>query len=71
MARIFITGSADGLGLLASKALIAMGHLVVLHARSDKRCPEALDQAPGAKTVVTANLSDPGETIHLCKKVNA
>jgi NAD(P)-dependent dehydrogenase (short-subunit alcohol dehydrogenase family) len=37
MARIFITGSADGLGLLAAKALIAQGHKVVLHARNEKR----------------------------------
>jgi NAD(P)-dependent dehydrogenase (short-subunit alcohol dehydrogenase family) len=32
MARIFITGSADGLGQLAAKALIAQGNQVVLHA---------------------------------------
>lgn len=37
MARIFITGSADGLGQLAAKALIAQGHRVVLHARNEKR----------------------------------
>jgi NAD(P)-dependent dehydrogenase (short-subunit alcohol dehydrogenase family) len=29
MATIFITGSADGLGQLAAKALIAQGHKVV------------------------------------------
>jgi NAD(P)-dependent dehydrogenase (short-subunit alcohol dehydrogenase family) len=33
MARIFITGSADGLGQLAAKELIALGHQVVLQAR--------------------------------------
>ena len=54
MARIFITGSADGLGQLAAKALIAQGHQVVLHARNEKRGKEALDKAPGAETVVTA-----------------
>ena len=38
MARVFITGSADGLGQLAAKALIAQGHRVVLHARNKTRC---------------------------------
>ena len=34
MARVFIIGSADGLGRLAAKALIARGHRVVLHDRA-------------------------------------
>lgn len=37
MGRIFITGSADGLGLLAAGTLIGQGHRVVLHARNEKR----------------------------------
>ena len=71
MARIFITGSADGLGQLATKALIAQGHQVVLHARNEKRGREALDKAPGAKAVVTADLSIIEETLQLAEKVNA
>jgi len=31
LARIFITGSADGLGQLAARNLLALGHDVVLH----------------------------------------
>jgi len=54
MARIFITGSADGLGQLAAKALIAQGHKVVLHARNEKRGQEALDSVPGAESVVNS-----------------
>jgi NAD(P)-dependent dehydrogenase (short-subunit alcohol dehydrogenase family) len=34
MSRIFITGSTDGLGRAAARALIDDGHPVVLHARS-------------------------------------
>jgi NAD(P)-dependent dehydrogenase (short-subunit alcohol dehydrogenase family) len=34
MARVFITGSTDGLGYAAAKALIDEGHEVALHARS-------------------------------------
>lgn len=71
MARIFITGSADGLGQLAASALIAQGHEVVLHARNQKRAREALDKVPGAETVLTADLSNIEETKQLAAKVNA
>jgi len=71
MARIFITGSADGLGQLAAKALIAQGHEVVLHARNEKRGQEALDKVPGARSVVTADLGSIDETKQLASKVNA
>ena len=71
MARIFITGSADGLGQLAAKALIARGHRVVLHARNEKRGQEALDNVPGAEGVVTADLGNVGETKQLASEVNA
>ncbi|WP_080694219.1 SDR family NAD(P)-dependent oxidoreductase [Myroides odoratimimus] len=36
MVKIFITGSSDGLGLLAAKKLIEDGHQVVLHARNEE-----------------------------------
>src|SRR5919206_413015 len=71
MARIFITGSADGLGQLAAQALIARGHRVILHARNETRGREALDRVPGAEGVVTADLSSVGETKQLASKVNA
>lgn len=71
MARIFITGSADGLGQLAASALVAQGHEVVLHARNEKRGHEAFDKVPGAETVLTADLSNIDETKQLAEKVNA
>ena len=71
MARIFITGSADGLGQLAASALIAQGHHVVLHARNEKRGQEALDKVPGAESVVTADLRNIDDTKQLASKVNA
>src|SRR4051812_35698020 len=71
MAKIFITGSADGLGHLAAEALIAQGHKVVLHARNVLRGREALAKLPGAETVVTGDLSNINETIELGDKVNA
>jgi NAD(P)-dependent dehydrogenase (short-subunit alcohol dehydrogenase family) len=71
MARIFITGSADGLGQLAAKALIAQGHQVVLHARNERRGQEALDKVPGAESAVAADLGSIDETKQLASKVNA
>ena len=71
MPRIFITGSADGLGQLAAKELVNQGHRVVLHARSEKRGREALEKVPGSEGVVTADLGSIEETIELASKVNA
>ena len=36
MARVFITGSSDGLGLMAGRHLADQGHQVVLHARNER-----------------------------------
>ena len=71
MARIFITGSADGLGQLAAKALIDEGHDVVLHARNEKRGRQALDKVPGAGGVLTADLGKLEETKDLASQANA
>ncbi len=71
MARIFITGSADGLGLLTARELIAKGHQVLLHARSEKRGLDAIEKLPGAEAVVTGDLGNISQTIELASKVNA
>jgi len=70
MARIFITGSADGLGLLAAKKLVGEGHKVVVHGRNDMRANDALKSVPGAETTVSGELSLMSETIKLAEKVN-
>ncbi|MGN6640966.1 MAG: SDR family NAD(P)-dependent oxidoreductase [Mucilaginibacter sp.] len=70
MAKIFITGSADGLGLMAAKALIAQGHHVVLHGRNAARAEQALSQTTGAITALTADLSNIDEIKKLGEKVN-
>jgi NAD(P)-dependent dehydrogenase (short-subunit alcohol dehydrogenase family) len=57
MARVFITGSSDGLGLMAGKLLIEQGHEVVLHGRNEARRRDALAAAPGAKGAVAGDLS--------------
>ena len=71
MARIFITGAADGLGQLSAKLLIQEGHEVVLHARNEQRGRDAMKNAPGAAAVFTGDLSGIEETKTLAAKVNA
>lgn len=70
MARIFITGSADGLGLLSANLLIEKGHQVVLHARNKERKNETIKKVQGAATILTGDLSDVEETKRLAHEVN-
>jgi len=56
MARVFVTGSSDGLGLLAARRLIEQGHEVVLHGRNKRRSRDALVAAVGAQRAVTGDL---------------
>lgn len=70
MARIFITGSAGGLGELAARTLIEQGHKVVLHARNAARGKDAIKKNPGAENVLTGELSDLEETEKLADKAN-
>jgi NAD(P)-dependent dehydrogenase (short-subunit alcohol dehydrogenase family) len=70
MTRVFVTGSADGLGRAAAQTLLDDGHEVVVHARSAERLAavgELLDR--GAEAVV-GDLSDLGETRSLAEQVN-
>jgi NAD(P)-dependent dehydrogenase (short-subunit alcohol dehydrogenase family) len=57
MARVFITGSSTGLGLMAGQLLAEQGHHVVLHARSDARAAESQRALPSADAVVVGDLT--------------
>jgi len=70
MAKIFITGSSDGLGLLAAKELVSRGNQVFLHARNGKRAETAMNEVPGAKEVFIGELSSMEETKKLAGEVN-
>ena len=70
MARVFITGSSDGLGQMAAQLLIEQGHSVVLHARSEQRGNEALAAVPGAESVVIGDLTSIAQTRHVAEQVN-
>ena len=61
MARIFITGSTDGLGLMAAGLLSADGHRVTLHARTADRADAAIARLPAAEGVVVGDVSSIGQ----------
>ena len=71
MARVFVTGSADGLGQMAARRMVEDGHRVVLHARNDKRAKEALAAVPGAETAIAGDLSSIAECKQIAAQVNA
>jgi NAD(P)-dependent dehydrogenase (short-subunit alcohol dehydrogenase family) len=70
MARVLVTGSADGLGQMAARLMVAAKHRVVLHARSSDRASEALAAVPGAETAVVGDLSSISETRDVADQVN-
>jgi NAD(P)-dependent dehydrogenase (short-subunit alcohol dehydrogenase family) len=71
MARVFITGSSDGLGLMVGQVLADQGHRVVLHARSDGRATDAKNALPKAEAVVIGDLASLAATKDLAAQVNA
>ena len=71
MARILITGSADGLGQLAAKSLADQGHQVVIHARNRERARYAKQNVPGAQHVLVGDLSDIDATKNVAYEANA
>jgi NAD(P)-dependent dehydrogenase (short-subunit alcohol dehydrogenase family) len=68
MARILITGSTDGLGLLNAHTLIAQGHDVVLHARTKERAGAICDLDLAG--VVIGDLASDTETRSVADQVN-
>lgn len=71
MARIFVTGSADGLGKAAAEELLSAGHQVVVHARSRSRLDAVHDLVARGATAVVGDLADLAQTRALADQVNA
>jgi NAD(P)-dependent dehydrogenase (short-subunit alcohol dehydrogenase family) len=71
MARIFISGSSTGLGLMAGELLVAEGHRVVLHARNRARGEDAKRALPGAEAVVVGDLETIAGAKDVAQQVNA
>jgi NAD(P)-dependent dehydrogenase (short-subunit alcohol dehydrogenase family) len=71
MASVFITGSTDGLGLMAAELLLAEGHAVTLHARNEKRAADARARTHGAAGVVIGDLSSIEAMRSVAEQANA
>src|SRR3954451_13764968 len=70
MARVFITGSTDGLGRLAAQTLLEDGHEVVVHARNHDRLTAVRDLVDRGATAVVGDVSDVEETRGIARDVN-
>jgi NAD(P)-dependent dehydrogenase (short-subunit alcohol dehydrogenase family) len=70
MARVFITGSTDGLGRMAAELLIDQGHQVVLHARNSKRAQDVAALLPRTEGIVIGDLSTIAQTQEVAEQVN-
>ena len=57
MAKVFVTGSSQGLGLMTGQLLAEQGHSVVLHARNQSRAKETYSKVPLAAGVVIGDVS--------------
>ena len=57
MAKILITGSSDGLGLMVGRLLAKQGHAVVLHARNEARAEDTRAALPQAEAVLIGDVS--------------
>jgi len=71
MTRIFITGSSEGLGLMAGQLLVEWGHRVTLHARNNERAADARGSLPQAEAVVVGDLSSIAQMRQVAEQVNA
>jgi NAD(P)-dependent dehydrogenase (short-subunit alcohol dehydrogenase family) len=70
MARVFITGSSTGLGLMAGQLLVEQGHQVVLHARSEARAKDTQAALPEAKQVVVGDVAALAEMRSVAEQAN-
>jgi NAD(P)-dependent dehydrogenase (short-subunit alcohol dehydrogenase family) len=70
MAKVFISGSSTGLGLMTGRLLAQQGHEVVLHGRSAARSADARRELPQALDVVTGDLSTVRGAREVAEQVN-
>jgi NAD(P)-dependent dehydrogenase (short-subunit alcohol dehydrogenase family) len=70
MARVFITGCADGLGRATAQTLLHDGHAVVVHARNSDRLTAVRDLVDAGAAAVVGDLSDLEQTRGIAAQVN-
>src|SRR3954468_1214319 len=70
MARVFITGSADGLGRATAQTLRDRGHEIVVHVRNRDRLAAVRDLVDRGAAAVVGDLSDLEATRGVAEQVN-
>lgn len=68
--RIFITGSADGLGLAAADTLLSAGHDVVVHARNQDRAANLHKLVERGADLAVGDLSDRSAVRRIAAELN-
>jgi len=68
--RVFVTGSADGLGRHTAGTLVENGHNVVVHVRSAARLAAVQDLVDRGAAAVTGDLADLKQTRDVAEQVN-
>jgi len=71
VARVLVTGSTDGLGLMAARLLAEDGHAVTLHARNRTRAADARRALPDAEAVVVGDLAELAAVRAVAEQANA
>ncbi|MGJ6980785.1 SDR family NAD(P)-dependent oxidoreductase [Aestuariimicrobium soli] len=70
MARVLVTGSAEGLGHGAAAALLDQGHQVVVHVRTPGRRPAVADLVGRGAAVAVGDLAHRHEVTSVADQVN-
>lgn len=71
MARIFVTGSSTGLGLMAGRVLLAGRHDVVFHARNPSRAEDLRRDVGREVSIVTGDISTIAGAVDVADQVTA
>jgi NAD(P)-dependent dehydrogenase (short-subunit alcohol dehydrogenase family) len=71
MARVLITGSSEGLGLMAGQLLVSQGHAVTLHARNEQRAQAAREALPNADDVLVGDVMSITGMRQVAERANA
>lgn len=69
MSTIAITGATDGIGLATARVLLADGHRVLVHARSEARGRPVVEDLDGDAVLVTGDLADLTEVRALAEQL--
>jgi NAD(P)-dependent dehydrogenase (short-subunit alcohol dehydrogenase family) len=70
MSRVFITGSTDGLGLMAALLLREQGHQVVLHARNEQRAARVKLKVDCTDGVAVGDFTSIRQILGVAEQVN-